>query len=116
MGLPAYGETVTRLRATGTTDPYSAESTDLSWASPDSLTIAGVAVAPGPSLESAEAGRSRLDVDFTLYLPYGADVKPLDRVVVRGGTYQVEGARSDWRNPYTGMEAGSVVEVKRVAG
>lgn len=111
-----YGETVTRQRASATTDPYSNESTDLSWASPDELDISGVGIAPGPSTESAEAGRTRLDVDFTLYLPYGADVKPLDRVVVRGQTCEVEGSVQDWRNPFTGAEPGTVAEVRKVAG
>lgn len=111
-----HGEIITRLRADATTEPYSDEASDLSWASPSSLYISGVAIAPGPSAESVEVDRSRLDVDYTLYLPYGADVKPLDRVVVRGETYEVEGIRADWRNPFTGAEAGSVVEVKRVSG
>jgi hypothetical protein len=81
------------------------------------VTITGVGVAPGASFEStAQAGRSRLDIDFTLYLPYDPDIRPLDRVVVRGNEYQVEGRVADWRNPFTGLEPGSVVEVRRVAG
>lgn len=111
-----HGETVTRQRAAAATDPYSDDDTDLDWSDPDELPIDGVAVAPGPSLESAEAGRTRLDVDLTLYLPFGADVLPLDRVVVRGDTYSVEGSRDDWHNPFTGLDAGSVVEVRRVKG
>ena len=112
----AYGETVTRLRATALTDAYSAESTDVSWTSPDSLTIDNVGVAPGSSAESAEAGRARLDIDFTLYLPYDADVKPLDRIVVRGLTCEVEGKPQQWANPFTGAQPGTVVEVRKVAG
>lgn len=111
-----FGETVTRQRAAAASDPYSDESTDLDWSAPDELEFDGVAVAPGPSAESAEVGRTRLDVDFTLYLPYGADIKPLDRVVVRGVTFDVEGVRDDWLNPFTGLRAGSVVEVRRAAG
>lgn len=111
-----HGETITRLRAAAILDPYSGEATDLVWTSPSSLAIKGVAIAPGPTSESAEADRSRLEVRLTLYLPYGADVKPLDRVIVRGETYEVEGGRTDWRNPYSGSEPGSVVEVKRDAG
>jgi hypothetical protein len=111
-----FGETVTRLRADALTDPYSDEETELSWDSPDELDIDGVAVAPGPSTESAETARSRLDIAFTLYLPHGADIKPLDRVVVRGTTYEVEGQAADWANPFTGAQPGTVVEVGRVAG
>jgi hypothetical protein len=111
-----YGETVTRQRATGETDPYSDEATELDWDSPDELAIDGVAVAPGASTESAEADRSRLDIEFTLYMPHGSDVKPLDRVVVRGTAYDVEGKPADWHNPFTGDEPGTVVEVRKVAG
>lgn len=112
----AYGETVTRLRATGSTNAYSGEATDLLWTSPSSLTIENVAVAPGSSAESVEAGRARLDIDFTLYLPYDADVKPLDRIVVRGLTCEVEGKPQQWANPFTGAQPGTVVEVRKVAG
>jgi head-tail adaptor len=112
----AHGETVTRQRATATTDPYSGEDTDLSWADPDETDIENVAVEPVSAFEAAEVGRERVDIDLRLYLPYGADVMPLDRVLVRGGTFEVQGARADWRNPYTGSEPGSVVECRQVVG
>lgn len=106
-----FGETVTRQRAS-----LSADETELDWSDPDELVIAGVGVAPSTSTESEQTSRSRLDVGFTLYLPFGADVEPLDRVIVRGATFNVQGARSDWQNPFTGAEPGSVVEVRRTAG
>lgn len=112
----AHGETVTRQRPTAVLDPYSGETTDLSWTTPDTLDIEGVAIQPGPSAESVETDRSRLDIDYTLYMPYGADVAPIDRLVVRGDVCTVEGKPADWRNPYTGSEPGTVVEVRRVAG
>lgn len=112
-----FGETVTRQRATATTDPYSAAATELSWATPDELTIDYVAVAPGASAEiPVDPGRDRLDIEYTLYLPYGADVKPLDRVVVRGRTLEVDGIPQVWQNPFTGDQPGTVVAVRKVAG
>lgn len=111
-----FGETVTRHRPTAEADPYSGENTDLDWDAAVDTDFTGIAVEPGPSAEAAEAGRSRLDVDFTLYGPFEWDIRPLDQVTVRGQRCTVEGARADWRNPYTGNEPGSVVEVKRVAG
>lgn len=116
MTLFAYGETVTRLRATAATDPYSGESTELSWSSPNELAVEGVAVAPGAFTESAQPDRERVDIHYTLYGPYDADIEPLDRIVVRGVTCEVVGKRQDWRNPFTGTESGCVVEVKKVAG
>jgi hypothetical protein len=111
-----YGETITRQRATGRADRYSGEDTDLDWSTPDEVDIAGVAVEPVSTFETVTTAGDRVDFDLRLYLPYGADVKPLDRVVVRGGTYDVKGERSDWHNPYTGAEPGSVVLCKRVKG
>lgn len=112
-----HGETVTRLRATAQTDAYSGESTQLDWDNPDELDINLVAVAPGASSEvPAEPGRERLDIEFTLYMPFAADVKPLDRIVVRGRTLEVEGSPQDWANPFTGAQPGTVVAVRKVAG
>lgn len=113
-----FGETIVRQRATATVSSYSNEATDISWAAPDELSITGVAIEPVGTFESTtgEAGRERVDFDLRLYLPYEADVRPLDRVVVRGVTYEVTGERSDWRNPFSGDEPGSVVGCKRVEG
>lgn len=113
----AYGETVTRQRGIAATDPYSGEpGTDIDWNSPDELEFSGFAVAPGAFVEDATPDRTRVDILFTLYGPFAADIEPLDRVVVRGQTCEVVGKRQDWRNPFTGGEAGCVVEVRKVAG
>jgi hypothetical protein len=114
--LFAFGETVTRQRGDGVTDPYSGEATELNWDSPDELEIDGVAVAPGAFVESATPDRTRVDIDFTLCGPYEADIEPLDRVIVRGHTCEVIGKRQDWLNPFTGNQAGCVAEVRKVAG
>lgn len=116
MPTYAFGETVTRQRATAGTDPYSGEATALDWTAPDELVISGVAVAPGGFSEFATPDRTRVDIDFTLYSDFQADIEPLDRVIVRGLTCEVVGKRQDWRNPFTGNEPGSVVEVRKVAG
>lgn len=111
-----HGETVVRHRAPGAVDAYSAEATELDWSSEVDTAFTGISVAPGPSFESAEAGRTRLDIDFTLYGPSGWDIKPVDEVTVRGHRCTVEGLAGDWSSPYTGRQPGSVVEVRRVAG
>lgn len=110
------GEPITRQRATAVANVYSGQTDGLSWSAPDELTITGVAVAPNASSEPLEVGRADVETTLTLYLPHGADVKPLDRVVVRGDTYEVQGERADWSNPYTGAGPGSVVQVRKVAG
>jgi hypothetical protein len=112
----AHGETVTRLRATADTNVYSGQADDLDWSDPDELDIVTQGVEPVGVFEPLEVGRAPVEVDFRIFLPYGADIEPLDRVVVRGDTCTVEGARLDWRNPFTGDEPGSVITVKKVAG
>lgn len=110
------GETITRQRATATANVYSGVSDGLSWTSPTEATITGVAVAPAGTSEPLEVGRASVDSDLTLYLPHNADVRPNDRVIVRGITYEVQGERADWANPYTTNAPGSVVQVRKVAG
>jgi hypothetical protein len=53
---------------------------------------------------------------FTLYGPQDPDLTPQDRVRVRGEVYDVDGEVANWTNPFTGLEAGSVVQTKRVEG
>lgn len=109
------GETITRQRATAAANVYSGQADKLSWSSPSTQTITGVLVAPAGSNEPLEVGRAPVDTDLNLYLPHGADVRPLDRVVVRGVTYEVRGERADWTGA-TGWTAGSVVQIRKVAG
>lgn len=111
MGFP-YGETVTRLRATAITDPYSGEQTGLDWSSPSELEIAGCAVASGGSLEPLQDARNAVDSDFDVLAPFGADVRAADRLVVRGLTCEVAGRPFDWRSPFTGWEPGTLIQAK----
>lgn len=111
-----YGETVTRLRATVVTDPYSGEATELSWVNPDSLDIPGVAIEPRPQPELVTDARNAVVSAFTLYAPFGSDVKAADRLRVRGDVFEVDGDVADWRSPFSGWEAGTVIQTKRVDG
>lgn len=112
----AFGETVTRLRGTPVTDPYSAEVTDLDWANPDALPIPGCGFAPSGSTEPLEQGRSAVITTPTVYAPAGADVLAHDRLIVRGRTWQVKGDPADWRHPMTGWTPGLVIQLEEVAG
>ena len=111
-----HGETVTRIRATPVLDPYSGEVTSLSWDVPDELNIEGVGVEPRPSTEPVQDARNAVVSAFTLYTDINPDVTPSDRIRVRGVVYDVDGEVADWRNPFTGWAAGSVIQTKRVNG
>lgn len=118
----AHGETVVRLRATTTTDPYSGEATALDWSSPESLTIAGCGIASGGSfgtpgsVETVETDRNAIVSDFDVILPHGTDVTAADRLVVRGLTCEVQGRPFEWHNPFTGWQPGLLIRAKIVEG
>lgn len=104
-------ETVTRLRATAVTDPYSGEATGISWATPDELDMTTLAPAePRPSDEPVQDARNAVTSGYTLYVAASEDVTAADRMRVRGVVYDVLGDPADW------LGAGLVVQVGRVEG
>lgn len=111
-----FGETVTRLRATAVTDPYSGAQTAKSWTDPDRLDIPGCGIDPGGSTEPVEAGRTAVITTPTVYAPPGVDVRAGDRLQVRGRTYAVDGRPAEWASPFTGWQPGTVINLKEVAG
>lgn len=115
MDFP-FGETVTRLRAATVEDPYSDEATQLDWGDATSLAIEGCAFNPGASLEPLEAARNAVLTRPEVYAPPGSDVLAGDRLVVRGGTYEVQGNPQDWRSPFSDWQPGLVVSLQLVEG
>lgn len=107
------GETITVVRPATTTDRYGNAISD--WTSATRTDIDGCAVAPRSSSED-NIGRQAVIVGLTVYAPAGADIRPTDRLEVRGDDYEVDGDVGDWRNPFTGSRPGLEVPVKRVAG
>jgi hypothetical protein len=112
----AYGETVTRLRLTAAADRFSGEATSADWSNPDELDIPNCAFDPGDSLEPLAAGRDAVLTKPTVYAPSGSDVTALDRLIVRGRTWQVDGDPSDYRSPFSGWRPGMVIHLKAVSG
>lgn len=103
-------ETVTRLRAGTTTDPYSGEEA-ADWTSPTEHDITTVAPAePRPSGEPVQEARNAVTSGFTLYLPADEDVTARDRMRVRGRVYDVLGDPALW------LGAGLVVQVGATEG
>lgn len=104
------GETVTRLRAGTTTDPYSGEPV-ADWATSTELDITTIVPAePRPSSEPVQEARNAVTSGFTLYLPSDADVTARDRMRVRGRVYDVLGDPAVW------LGAGVVVQVGATEG
>ncbi len=112
----ANGETVTRQRATTTTDPYSGEETALDWSAPDEVELDGWGVDDSKSAEPLADARQAVVTDFVLFRQEPADILPSDRLVIRGFTCEVVGRPASWRNPFSGWEAGFVVQANIVEG
>lgn len=107
-----YGETVTRLRAQTTEDPYTTDPRPDWTKEPASLAIDACAFDPGGSSESfSEPGRQPITTKPTVYAPFGSDIKAGDRLVVRGVTYDIDGEPADWHSPFTGWEPGMAVSL-----
>ena len=112
----AHGETITRLRGTPVTDPYSGEATGLDWGTPGELVIEGCGVASGGSMEPLTDARNSVESDFDVIAPIGVDVTAADRLVLRGLPCQVQGRPFDWRSPFTGWAPGALIRCKIVEG
>jgi len=113
-----HGETVTRLRAKRVDDPYSGQSDGLDWADPERAEITGCAVYPaGSGIEDVTTvGRDQSRDALTVLAPPGADIETLDRLEIRGHTYQVQGFPHDYRHPMTGWQPGMAVTAIRREG
>ncbi len=63
------------------------------------VTVEGVLVAPGTSVEGNEAIRQQVDTTCTLYrLPFDLVVDATARLIVRGVTWQAAGDPEPWSN------------------
>ena len=72
--------------------------------------------APEGSTELIQ-GQETVIVNPTFYLMVGAPVPaPTDRLMVRGQTFEIDGAPRVYHNPFTGEEPGAVLRLERVTG
>lgn len=114
MSFP-FGETVTRLRATVSTDVYGGPTLD--WTSPDELEIDGCGIAPRANGDLEDTARAGAVIGFTLYGPPDADIGYKDRVRrANGDLFEVDGEPGRWVNPFTGYRHGVTAALRRVEG
>lgn len=113
----AFGESVTRLRAPMSEDPYSGELTAPDWDSASEAMISGCAIVPVSSDEAPTVGRAELLTLRTLLAPHGVDILPTDRVRDSAGVvWKVDGRRADWQSPFTGHVFGATVPLRLLEG
>jgi hypothetical protein len=86
---------------------------------PIEILISGCAFAPrsgtGGSTELTDA-RDTVITGFTLYAPYGTDIRATDRIRVGGQLYEVEGLPGSFRSPFTGSTGPVVAALELVTG
>lgn len=108
-------ETVVRQRPT-VTAPDRYGDTQPDWTTPSTVTLTVRGIEPVSSSEDDNDGRQAVITGYRIYLEPGADVLAGDRVVLRGTTYDVDGAPADWRSPRGSNVGGVVVALKAMEG
>lgn len=111
----AFAEPVTILTAQTSTDPYSKKQVP-DWDKVPSERTEACGVADGGSTSPLAVDRQAVEADFDLLFDHDPGITTANRVRVRGLPCTVEGRPFTWRNPFTGWEAGTVVQVKIVEG
>lgn len=111
-----HGETVVRQRGVPFLDPYSNEQTGIDWSDPATATFEHCAVWQDSSVEPTQDARTAVITITSVAFTAGADVLAGDRLLIRGGTYEVQGDPFDWRSPFSGWEPGLVARAQRVEG
>lgn len=82
------------------------------------ITVAAIAIAPTQGDETA-TDSGQLSVNgYTLYLPFGTDIRSTDTVTVRGvdGWHvEADASQADWASPFTSWKPGAVAKVSRAS-
>ena len=74
-------------------------------------------IAPGPTVEDVQAGRSTVASDLTVLAPAGTSLDARDLVIVGGAEYHADGGSRDWtRGPWVNPVAGVQLELVRKDG
>lgn len=110
---PAHGETIILLRRTllSGRDRYGNDRYATT-----QVPIAGAAVRALTSQEDTKEARDRVVDSIEVILPPGTVVTPVDRLQVRGLTYEIDGTPDPQVSPSTGVAPGIRVIARRVTG
>ena len=74
-------------------------------------------IAPGPTVEDVQAGRSTVASDLTVLAPAGTTLGADDLVIVDGIEYHADGDSRDWtKGPWPMPIAGVELELSRKRG
>ena len=114
MSAMLYGEQVVRIRRTQSgVDRYGSPV----YVTTETPLPDGAGFDPGGSVEPAEVGRESVVTTPKLYFWAATpDLRADDSVRVRGRVFMVVGNPASWVNPFTGWQAGLVVELTETEG
>lgn len=113
----AFPEDLHRVRRKTIIHPVSGEVSLGTWATAAVTPLEGCAIGPRATDELVTSQRDQVDSQRSLYGPYGLDVVATDRIRdARGRDWDVDGEPMDYRNPFTGWEAGTEVPLTRTKG
>lgn len=108
--MQGAGEELIVLTAGVTVDAYSGQPSP-DWSHPTERTVLTLAPPePRPSEEPVEDARNSVVSGWTLYVPRGSQIRPYERVRVRGIDYPVQGEPAVWGSK------GEVVQAFRTEG
>lgn len=71
----------------------------LDWSEPTSITVGGCSVQPNTTSRDFDGRTVQVTEDWTLYAPYGSDIKAGDRIEWEGVTFEINGAPMPWKSP-----------------
>ena len=111
-----HGQSVERLRAKLSLDPYSKKLSKADWTNPDVVTIAGAFVAQSSTTSQADASRTSGDESMSLYCAPDSDVRQFDRIRTSRGVYQIDGIPAADVNPFTGWQPVMETRLSRTVG
>jgi len=111
----AQGEPVTVHKPTVTTDRYGNEVSV--WAADATYERCAVSSRSQTSDgDNTDRGRQGVTVGLKVFLPVGAQVGNHDRLEVRGKMYEILGEPFAPHSPFSGLEPGVSVALRRVEG
>lgn len=77
--------------------------------------ISNCVVQPAGSNETIDFN-DVVSTDITVFVPYDADVSPLDALIINGTKYEVQGVPQQWRSPFSGRTSPTQVRATEVTG
>ena len=112
MSFIRGGETITiRRRSAASVDDYGN-----STYSTTTITVKDALIGVGGTSEPVDPARDAVDAQLTAYLPNGTQVQDGDIFIIRGSQWVKDGSAQQWVTPFTGLETGVVVPLRRRRG